>query len=767
LSPLCETDRFALVSILGTRVLRKEDPRFLRGEASYVENLPLDGALTVTFVRSLLAHARLLSVDASAAEALRNVQVLTGADVDASTGPPPIPVIEQRMRRPVVARDVVRFVGDIVAIVLSPDRASGADAAELVQVEYDPLPVVVSPVEAAKDEVLLFPELETNVAGRAGSPEHDENLFEGCDVVVTQTLVSQRMAACPLEVRSAAAELGADGRVTAWLSTQVPHRDHLGICGTLGLEPGELRIIAPDVGGGFGAKSAFSAEEAIIVWLARHLGKPVRWTETRSESMISLPHGRGQHLELALGGTRDGEVLAYRIDILQDAGAYPGVSAYLPNLTGLLASGVYAIPRIEVEGRSVVTNTTPMTTFRGAGRPEASQAIERMLDLYASEIGMDPVEVRRKNFIKKDAFPYQTASGATYDSGDYEGALDLALRALDYEELRAEQRRRREEGGASQLGIGISAYTEVTNPLGEEEYGEVEITSDGGAIVHTGSFSHGQGHETTFAMIAGERLGLPMEKVTVVKGDTDDIPKGTGTFGSKSTQIGGMAARGAAEEVVEAGKNLAADFLEANVTDVVLDAALGRFHVTGTPARALSWADVAERAAADGRLGELKAQHDFQAPPTFPFGVHIAVVDVDVETGRVELQRLVAVDDAGTLINPLIAEGQVHGGVAIGVGQALYEEFVYDDDGNPLTGTLVGYAFPSAADLPSWEAVEMETPTPTNALGVKGIGESGTIGSTPAVWNAVLDALAPYGVRHVELPCNGENVWRALQEAKT
>ena len=754
------------MSILGNRVLRKEDPRFLRGEGSYVENLELEGALAVTFVRSLLAHARIVGVDTSAAEALPDVQVFTGADVDVTTGPPPIPVLEQRMRRPVVAKDVVRFVGDIVAVVVSPDRATGADAAELVSVEYDPLPVTVTAVDAAKDEVLLFPEVGTNVAGRAGRSDHDTRLFDDCEVVVSQTIVSQRMAACPLEVRSAAADVDDDGRITAWLSTQVPHRDHFGLTATLGLEPAELRVVAPDVGGGFGAKSAFGVEEALIVWLARHLGKPVRWTETRSESMVTLPHGRGFRMEAKLGGTRDGRLLAYRLDILADSGAYPGVGAYLPNLTGLLASGVYAIPRIEVDGVSVVTNTAPMTTVRGAGRPEASQAIERMVDLFAAEIGMDPAEVRRKNFIARDAFPYQTASGATYDSGDYEGALDLALRAVGYDELRAEQQRRRDEGSTVELGIGISSYTEITNPLGEEEYGEVEITADGGAIVHTGSFSHGQGHETTFAMIAGERLGLPIEKITVVKGDTDDVPRGTGTFGSKSTQIGGMAARGAADEVVERAKVLVGDYLEASAADVVLDTAGGRFHVAGTPQPALTWAELAERATADDRLAELKAQHDFQAPPTFPFGVHVAVVDVDVETGKVELERLVAVDDAGTLVNPLIAEGQVHGGVFTGVAQALFEEFAYDDEGNPLTGTLVGYAFPSTADLPGWEAIEMETPTSANPLGVKGIGESGTIGSTPAVWNAVLDALAPYGVRHVEMPCNGENVWRALQEAK-
>lgn len=754
------------MSILGTRVLRKEDPRFLRGEASYVENLPLEGALWVTFVRSLHAHAGIVSVDKSGAEALPGVQVLTGADVDVTTGPPPIPVLEQRMRRPVVATEVVRFVGDIVAIVLSPDRATGVDAAELVTVEYDPLPVVLDLAEAAKDEVVLFPEVGTNIAGRAGRADHDKRLFGGCEVTVSQTIVSPRMAACPLEVRSAAADVDADGRVTAWLSTQVPHRDHLGLTLTLGLEPDELRIVAPDVGGGFGAKSAFGAEEAIIVWLARHLRKPVRWTESRSESMVTLPHGRAMHMEATLGGTRDGRLLAYRLDILADAGAYPGVGAYLPNLTGLMSSGVYTIPRIEVDGRSVVTNTTPVTTVRGAGRPEASQAIERMIDLYAGEIGMDPAELRRKNFIAKDAFPHKTASGADYDSGDYEAALDLALRAVGYEELRAEQQRRRGASDVRQLGVGISSYTEITNPLGEQEFGEVEITAEGGAIVRSGSFSHGQAHETTFAMIASERLGLPIEKIAVRQGDTREVRKGTGTFGSKSTQIGGAAARKAAEQVVERAKQLAGDYLEASASDIVLDVALGTFHVAGSPEPGLSWSELAERAAADERLVELKVDHEFQAPPTFPFGVHVAVVEVDVETGQVELQRLVAVDDAGTLINPLVAEGQVHGGVFTGVAQALYEEFVYDEDGNPLTTTLVGYAFPSAADLPSWEAIEMETPTPANDLGVKGIGESGTIGSTPAVWNAVLDALASYGVRHVELPCNGENVWRALQETR-
>jgi aerobic carbon-monoxide dehydrogenase large subunit len=754
------------MSILGNRVLRVEDPRFLRGEGRYLENMPFEGALTVTFVRSPLAHARVTSVDASAAAALPNVQVFVGADVDVPPfGPPPYWNINPGMVRPLVATDVVRFAGEIVAVVVSEDRASGADAAELVAVDYDLLPVVLSVEESANEEVLLFPELGTNVAARGGSQERDETLFEGCDVVVSDTIWSQRMAAAPLEPRSAYAELDGAGRLTLWATSQTPHTDKMIVAGMLGLDPGQVRVVCQDVGGGFGAKM-LEVEGVLVAWLARKLGRRVRWTETRTENMLGLLHGRAQRLAFTLGGTRDGKVLAYRLDVLADAGAYPILGAFLPSLTALMATEVYAIPKVEAETVSVVTNATPTTALRGAGRPEAAQAMERALDLFAAETGLDPAEVRRQNFIAGDAFPHTTPTGATYDSGDYEGALDLLLRSAGYDELRAEQRRRRAEGGPIELGIGLSAYVEISNPVGETEFGEVEITEDGGAILRTGSFSHGQGHETTFAMIAAERLGLPVERVMVVKGDTDEIPQGAGTFGSKSTQIGGVAARLAADDVVERAKGLVADYLEAGVADIVLDQGTGHFHVTGTPEPSLPWADLASRAAADGRLGELKVSQEFQAAPTFPFGMHLAVVEVDTETGKVELKRHVAVDDAGTLINPLVADGQVHGGIAFGVGQALYEEVVYGEDGYPLTGTFVGYAFPSAAELPSYERVEMVTPTPANVLGVKGIGESGTVGSTPAVHNAVLDALEPYGVRHVDLPCNGENVWKALQEAK-
>ena len=751
------------MSVLGNRVLRKEDARFLRGGGQYVENLPLEGALAVTFVRSQLAHAR-ITLDTSAAEGQPAVvAMLTGADVDIGPLGPAFPVVNAAMSRPLVATDVVRFVGEIVAIVIGESREACVDAAELVAVDYDPLPAVVTPQAAVKDETLLFPHAGTNVAARNGSTEHDDTLFDGCDAVVAGSVHSQRLAPCPLEPRSAAAVPGPDGRITAWLSTQTPHQDRQGLAEMLGVEPSQLRVVSPDVGGGFGAKT-LSVEEILIVWLARRLHRPVRWTETRSESMVALQHGRAQWLEFELGGTSEGKILAYRLDVLQDAGAYPGVGAVLPQLTQLMASGVYAIPRIEFDGVTVVTNTTPITSFRGAGRPEACQAIERAVDLFAAEIGLDPVEVRRRNFIPKDSFPHETASGAIYDSGDYEGALDLALDAVGLDELRAEQAQRRERGAAKQLGIGVSTYIEITNPVAETEFGQIEIAEDGSATLRTGSFSHGQGHETTFAQIASERLGIPVDSITVLKGDTDEIPRGTGTYGSKSTQLGGTAARLAADDVVVQARKLAAEYLEVSPEDIRLES--GRFQVVGVPQRAVSWEALAGRASEDGKLELLNAAHDFEGSSTFPFGCHVAVVEVDTETCEVELLRLVSVDDAGTIINPIIFEGQVHGGVATGVAQALYEQYVYDEDGTPLTSTLLDYAFPSAADLPSWEAVVMQTPTPINPLGAKGIGESGTMGSTPAVQTAVIDALAPHGVRHVDLPVNGENVWRALMESK-
>jgi aerobic carbon-monoxide dehydrogenase large subunit len=753
------------VNVFGQRILRREDPRFLTGQARFVDNLELPGALHATFVRSPFAHARIESIDTDGARSMPGAQVFTAADVDLPPyGPPPFPGIEPRMGRPVLASDVVRFAGDIVACVLAEDRATSIDAAELVFVEYDPLPAVATPEAALRDEVLLFPEVGTNVCARVPG-ERDESLLDGCDAVVSGALTSQRMAPSALEPRSSAAVFGEDGRLTAWLSTQTPHQDRDRIGMIFGLDMGDVRVVAPDVGGGFGAKG-LSVEDLLVVWLARTTGRPVRWTESRTENMVAIGHGRAQELRFTIGGSSDGTIHAYRLSVLQDAGAYPGLGAFLPALTGLMSSGVYRIPKIEYEATTVVTNTATVTAFRGAGRPEAAQAIERAIDLYAAEIGVDPAEVRRRNFIPLDAFPFTTASGATYDSGDYERALSLVLDAAGYDELREEQLRRRQAGDRRQLGLGLSVYVEVTNGIAETEFGAVEITPEGGAILRTGSFSHGQGHETTFAMLVAERLSIPLDQVTVVIGDTDEVARGTGTYGSKSLQIGGVAAAQAATEVVDRAKRLVAEELEAHEGDIVLDPS-GRFHVAGAPEPSLSWQELAGRLVGQGRLEELNVEHDFKsASPTFPFGSHLAVVEVDTETGEVDLTRLVAVDDAGHIVNPVIAEGQVHGGIGAGVAQALYEEFVYDEEGNPLTGSFLGYAFPSAAELPSYELVEMETPTPVNELGVKGIGESGTIGATPAVQNAVADALAPLGVRHVEMPVSGENVWKAIEEAR-
>ncbi len=751
---------------MGQRIRRREDPRFLRGEGRFVDDLSLPGALHLTFVRSYMAHARINGIDSSEAEAA-GAQVFTAADVGGIVNPPPpfIPV-DPQMFRPLLASDTARFVGDIVAVVLADSREASVDAAELVDVDYDPLPSVTDPEEAVRDETLVFPGVGSNICIAVPPQSPDPDLFASSEVVVKGKVVSQRLAACPIEPRSSVAQWGEDERLTLWISSQTPHQDKMVLGGLLGLEPENVRVVAPDVGGGFGAKG-IAVEDVLVGWVARHTGKPVRWTETRSENMVAMHHGRASHMEFELGASRDGKIDALRLNIVADAGAYPGIGAFLPNLTAMMASGVYQIPKIEIDVKAVVTNTTPIGPVRGAGRPEATQMLERAIDLLAAELSLDPAEVRRRNFIPNDAFPFTTASGANYDIGDYGGALELALESAGYENLRREQARRRENGGTRQLGIGLSAYVEVTNGISESEFGGVEITATGEAIVRTGSFSQGQGHETTFAQIASERLGIPIEKITVSKGDTDVVPRGTGTYGSKSTQIGGVAAGKASEEVVEIGKRLAAAELEAAPEDMELNVEQGRFHVTGAPSPALSWGDLASRLDSQGRLGELSAEVDFQAAqPTFPFGAHVAVVEVDTETGAVELQRMVAVDDAGRIINPLVAEGQVHGGVVAGIAQALYEELTYDSDGNPQNASLVTYGIPAATELPSIEVVGMETPTPINPLGVKGIGESGTIGATPAVHNAVIDALSPYGVRHIDMPVNGETVWLAIQSAQ-
>jgi aerobic carbon-monoxide dehydrogenase large subunit len=756
------------VSILGNRVLRVEDPAFLTVGGRYTDDLPLEGACWVTFVRSTMAHAIISALDVDAVRSLPGVvAIVTGDEVDLppKSGMPGL--LPDSMARPFLARGVVRFVGEPVAAIVAESRQSGADAAEAVFVDYEPLPVVVEPTDAETEQTLLFPEAGTNVAASVPG-EMPEGFFDGCEVVVKQEVVNQRVAPAPLEVRAAAArwEGGSgdvDRRLVIWYSNQAPHGARDAVAGVYGLEPTQVRVIAPDVGGGFGAKIDLYPEELLLPWLSRRFDRPMRWTETRSESMVGLGHGRGQQQMLTIGGSRDGKVRALRFEVLQDAGAYPSIGAVLPFLTGMMASGTYAIERISFASRSVVTNTTPTVAYRGAGRPEATAAIERAMDLFAAEIGMDPAEVRRRNFIEGD-WPYTTAAGATYDIGDYHRALDLALEAVGYDRLRKEQARRRSAGDVRQLGIGLSIYVEITNGGGPTgEFGAVEVLPDGRARVYTGTSPTGQGHKTAWTMIASEQLGIPMERIEVIASDTDLVPRGGGTMGSRAVQAGGLAIHEASVELVARAREEAAKLLEANPDDVVLDKVDGRFHVAGTPSVARSWAEVAE-AAGDGGL---RVDHDSAPPgPTFPFGAHVAVVEVDTETGQVSLQRLLAVDDAGVILNPLLAEGQRHGGLAQGAAQALLEEVRFDPDGNPLTANLADYPFISATELPDFELVSMETPTPINSLGAKGIGESGTIGSTPAVQNAVVDALSPFGVRHLDMPARPERVWRAIRNGQ-
>ncbi len=749
-------------SILGNPVRRIEDPRILSGGARYVADLDLPGALTAVFVRSTMAHARLEGVDTGVAAKMPGVvAVYTAADLDLpdipafAMAPPP-------MSRPPLAKGTVRFVGETIALVVAETPQQAVDAAGEVVVDYDPLDAVADPEAALADGApVLFPEHGSNLAvefdfGRI------PDVFGGADTVVSGRIRNQRLAPVPLEVNAAAA-VPEDDRLTLWVSNQHPFGVRDPLAGTLGLPAEKVRVVCPAVGGGFGAKIGLYAEYAVIAAAARRLDRPVRWVETRSESMTSLVHGRAQIQDVEIGAQADGTIVGLRGHLIADAGAYPAIGVFLPSLTRMMAAGVYAIPRIDVRASVAVTNTNTVGAYRGAGRPEAAAMVERAVDMVAAELGLDPVEVRRKNLIPPFDQPHNTPVGATYDVGDYGRALDEVVRLAGYDDLRAEQRARRDRGDRMALGIGVSVYVEVTGAGPVPEFGSVEVHADGTVTAQTGTSPHGQGHETAFAQIVSATLGVPMEQVRLVHSDTDAVPEGQGTYGSRSLQLGGSSILVAAEQVLDMARGRAANLLEANPDDVVLFED-GRFGVAGTPARALTWSELA---AVDGGEGPLRAEAKHpQSGQTYPFGAHVAVVEVDTETGAVNLLRMVAVDDCGRVLNPLLAEGQVHGGLAQGIAQALFEEFAYDADGTPLTATLADYLVPSAAELPSYETAHTETPTYLNPLGAKGIGESGTIGSTPAVQNAVVDAVAHLGVRHIDMPCTPERVWRAIQAAR-
>jgi carbon-monoxide dehydrogenase large subunit len=754
------------MSMIGTRVNRKEDPAFLTIGGKYVDDLAPADALHAVFVRSTLAHADLTEVDTTdAAAAPGVVAVFTAADLGFEAKPPDMPMLNQQMLRSPLASERVRYVGEPIAVVLAESREAAFDAAELVYVDYEPLDPLLDPHEAAKDETLLFPDAGTNTA--FALPSSGEDLFAHCEVVVDLEMINPRLSVAPLEPRAGLASYSTEtGRLTYWACTQFPHRSRDGLVGATGLEVDQVHVITPDVGGGFGGKNANYPEDFAIAKASVHLGRPVRWTETRTESMVGIAHARALSYTVRIGGSRSGDISSYKCEVLQESGAYPAIGSVLPMFVKIMATGVYDIPNVDVFATSVVTNTAPIGAYRGAGRPEATLALERAVDAFAAEIRMDPAEVRRRNFIPPESFPFKTPTGADMDSGDYAAALDAVMEAADYAGLRAEQARRLGDPSAPLLGIGWSAYVEIANPMGASEFGSVEVRPDGSALVLTGSSNHGQGHHTAFAQIAADVTGIPFDKIEVRHGDTDEVKRGGGTGGSRSLQVGGVAVNEAAVAVVEMAKDAAADILEAARADIVLDIDAGTFAVTGTPARSLSWAEIVAHTQAEDETSGLMAETDFQPPAaTFPFGVHLSVVEIDRETGQVTPTRHICCDDAGNLVNPTIVDGQVHGGVASGIAQALMEEFIYDEDGNPQTANFMDYGFVSAAELPSFERLEMETPTDRNPLGVKGIGEAGTIGATPAVQNAVVDALSHLGVRHIEIPCTSARVWRHLKGA--
>jgi len=736
-------------------VRRREDPRLITGAGRYTSDVAPAGCLHAYFVRSPFAYARVGAIEAGGARSMPGVVAVFLAG-DLGLKPQEFPSLDT-MSRPPLASEVVRFVGDAVALVVAETRGAAADAAEAVGVDYEPLPALIDPLASmATAATVLHPAHGNNVP--ASIEFGEENPLEGAEVIVRGRFVNQRLAAVPLEGNAVLAEPDGDGGLRMWVSTQVPFRVKAEVAQLTGLDESKVRVITGDVGGGFGAKLATYPEQSVIAAAALRLKRPVLWADSRSENLVAMTHGRGQVQEVALGAKRDGRLVGLEVSLTQDAGAYPGQGAGLPVYTGQMSPGAYDIPKVWFRARAAATNTMVVSSYRGAGRPEAVSLIERAMDMLAAELRIDPAEVRRRNLVR-GPFPHTTPTGVTYDSGDYPRALEMALSAARYPELRVEQAARRERGDRLQLGIGISSYVEVTAVLTPMEYASARIHGDGAVTVTCGTTSTGQGHETAYAQIASALLDVPLDSVRVVQSDTGLVASGDGTYASRSLQIGGSSVRGASLALVVKAREEAARRLEADVEDIErLEG--GRFGVRGVPGAALSWTDLASSA-------DLSAEDEFfQAEQTFPFGCHIAVAEVDVETGEARVLRHIAVDDCGTILNPMLVEGQVHGGIAQGLGQALYEEFVYDASGTPLTTSFIDYTIPSIGEMPLVDTLHTETPTPHNPLGAKGIGESGTIGSTAAVQNAVIDAVAHLGVRHIDMPLHPMRVWEAIRSAR-
>jgi aerobic carbon-monoxide dehydrogenase large subunit len=801
---------------VGRAVKRTEDPRLIRGLGRYVDDIKLAGTLHVTILRSPHAHARINSINVDAAKnAPGVVAVYTGADVAGKIGNVPCAAALPGLKVPpygALAQNKVIFVGQPVAAVVAKDKYQARDAADLIEVDYEPLAAVVDPEKGAQsDSPVIHEEFGNNIAfvHEAGSGDVDA-AFAQADVVVTQRLNHQRLAPIALEPRGVLAEyLPGDEHLTVYTSTQIPHLARTQLAIMLGLAENKVRVIAPEVGGGFGSKLNVYAEEALLGWIAMQLLKPVKWIETRRENVAATIHGRAQVGEVQVAAKKDGTLLGLRYNVTADLGAYHQLlTPAIPTLTGLMLSGCYKIPAIKMTCTGVFTNKMATDAYRGAGRPEATYLVERIMDRVAQELKLDPVELRRKNFPKPSEFPFQTAMGLFYDSGDYEAALGKALGMVDYKKLREEQAAARAEGRL--MGIGVSTYVEIcamgpsaAMPAGGWESATVRIEPTGKVTVLTGVSPHGQGEETSFAQIAADMLGVDLNDVYVVHGDTSIVQYGIGTFGSRGTAVGGTAMVYAAEKVVEKAKQIAAHLLKTDAENVAFEG--GKFSVKRAKSAAASASEAEAAAVPDATSAEvmqapataltdaatpdnqltmkdialaahvasnipagmepgLSATYFFEPKNfTFPFGTHISVVEVDRETGEIEILRYVAVDDCGNQINPLLVEGQVHGGITQGLGQALYEEVVYDENGQLLTGELMDYAVPKAHQLPRYELDHTVTPTDVNPLGVKGVGEAGTIGSTPSIVNAVIDALAPFGVQHIDMPLRPEKIWRLMQ----
>ncbi len=776
----------------GSGIRRREDPRLITGSAKYTDDISLPGTLHAAMLRSPYAHARIESIDSSAAEAANGVvAVFTHQDTEGEIAPAPCAWLLPNSGLSIadyhcIAKDAVRYVGDIVAVVVAETRSQAYDALDLIEVDYEPLDAVVAPKQAATDGApQLHAEIEGNQAFHwtvTGGGDIDE-AFAGADIVLKETIVQQRLIPNAMEPRAALASYTtATGELTLWNTTQNPHIVRF-LCSLVnGIPEDRLRVIAPEVGGGFGSKIAVYPADFITVFCSKKLGAPVKWAESRSENYQATTHGRDHVQEIEVAATKDGKIVGLRATVWAGMGAYlstaaPGIPTILH---GLMLSGVYDIPAIHEDVYGIYTNTTPVEAYRGAGRPEATFMVERLVDLLAAEIGLDPADVRRRNFIPRFDDGHDVVTGLTYDSGDYDAALTKLLNKAGYEGLRAEQAAARD--GGRYIGLGLSTYVEicglgpsqVAGAIGFQgglwESAILRFHPSGKVQVMIGASPHGQGEETTFAQIVAGELGVSPDDVKVIHGDTDKTPMGWGTYGSRTTAVGGAALALAARKIREKATIIAAHLLEASVDD--MDYEDGKFFVKGAPGEAKTIQDIALMANVAWDLPEgveagLEAT-SFYDPPNFvfPYGAHLAVVEVDAETGQVTLKRYVAVDDCGPQINPVIVEGQVHGGIVQGVGQALWEEGVYDEDGQLLTGSMLDYALPRADTLPDIEVHSTVTPSPHHPLGVKGIGEAGTIASTAAVYNAVIDALQPLGVKGVNMPLTPERVWRAIQDAQ-